>query len=217
LPDWTIGQLRARRVSDATAEQFAELVRRARADTDCHSAREFLAALSRRELRVLAEVHGLNAPIRLATLDAARAMRLLNPFAIAPGQLPAMVFPPPSAPAAVHRAWGEATAGQSDLELLDSMAPFLAQSAAGNTRYDVTGKPIACIAPGEPDYFDIYAETGFSYADQVTFLMEALRACWGFLGPAAFRRRKAFLLHYRCALAGATVDARTTPRHGKTR
>ncbi|MBF0153505.1 MAG: CBS domain-containing protein [Magnetococcales bacterium] len=200
LPDWTIGQLRSRQLPDADVEQFADLIHRARTQVDCDSALEFLGTLTRRELHLLAKVHGLSRPIQGETLTEEQAMQLLNPFAVAPGQLPAMVFPPPHAPHAVHRAWAEATAGQNSLELLDSMAPFLAQSAACNTRYDAQETPIGCIAPTEPDYFDLYAERSFSYPDQVVFLTDALNSCRACLEPATFRKRKGFLLHYRLAL-----------------
>ncbi|MBF0135244.1 MAG: hypothetical protein H7833_03115 [Magnetococcus sp. DMHC-1] len=206
LPDWTIGQLRSHNVPETEVEQFAELVQRARTQTSHDTARDFLATLTRRELQTLSRVHGLTVPIRKETLSETQAMQLLNPFAVAPGQLPATVFPPPHAPSAVQRAWSEATAGQNTLELLDSMAPFLAQSAANNTLYDAEDNPVGCISPSDTNYFDIYTEEGFSYLDQAVFLMDTLKSCRAYLEPTTFRKRKGFLLHYRLALVGMLSD-----------
>ncbi|MBF0175892.1 MAG: hypothetical protein HQL63_03470 [Magnetococcales bacterium] len=201
LPDWTIGHLHSRNIPDAEVELFADLIHRARTNTTHNSALGFLATLSRRELLILTRVHDLTQPLRIETLDEAQAMHLLNPFAVAPGQLPATTFPPPNAPAPVHRAWSEATTGQNSLELLDSMAPFLAQSAANNTLYDAQNNPIGCISPADSNYFDIYTEESFSYLDQITFLMEALKFCRPFLEPNTYLKRRGFLLHYRLALS----------------
>ncbi|MBF0624647.1 MAG: hypothetical protein HQL82_07545 [Magnetococcales bacterium] len=200
LPDWTVAHLRQKGLTEAAILAYARVIDQARRTPRPIAAPDFLARLSASDLRALTRAHGRERPLQPALLTREEAMALLNPFAVAPGALPSGQFPPPTAPQAVQGAWREAAKGLADLELLDAMGPFLAQSAAINTRYDQHDEPVACLTPTDPRYCDIYQQARFTFDDQADYLLEVLELGREFLEPRLYHRRRRFMDRYRRAL-----------------
>lgn len=174
-----------RGIAAGEQQEFADIMARAQTAGAGSDPKAFLNSLSSADMELLRRVHCLADPIRTAALDFEGAYNLLlapgegkdldNDGLLSIGAARMWQYPPPNAPAAVHRAWEEATAAIPESEQWLMMAPFMAASAGANLKPDKSG----FYMPGEPGYRNIYADPSFSYSRQVSDIIGMMKQLGG--------------------------------------
>jgi len=182
---------------------FADILQRAQRGNPGSDARGFLARLSDGELSALQKAHGLVEAINVAALSDEGAANLLRQFDlrvdldndgfVEVGAATTWRFPPVNAPADIKAAWEEATLSLTDREKMLKMAPFMAKVAGANVRFDAAGSPVGMAEPGDPDYRNIFAESGFSYSQMTRELLAELERFKYTLSATDYGERKGFL------------------------
>jgi len=175
--------MNSRKVSEQDRETFKEILSRAKAAEAYSNPKEFLQGLSSSDMEVLRKTHTLAEKIQISPLDFEGAFNLLmapgdakdlnNDGALGVGMGKGWVFPPPNAPDNVKAAWDEATSGMTFRQKALMMGSFLFQS-----RYNYNMKPgpeIGFYEPGDPEFRNIFTESGFSYKDYVQDRLKSVK------------------------------------------
>jgi hypothetical protein len=195
--------MQRRGVTQEQKDTFLGILEKTQQDLDTQDPREILQSMAAAELEVLRKVHSLADPIDTAALDREGALNLLqqpggardinNDGFLRVGAAWTWTFPPPNAPAAVHQAWEEHTAGMTDMERMLAMSPFMAAELTGNARYDAQGNISGFYGPWDPEFKSIYNQPGFSYQNLVRGCLDNLEIGKAYIPYEQYLERKEFL------------------------
>ena len=198
--------LKRRELTAEEQQQFGNILSRAKQAGAHDNPFAFLKTLNKEDMAVVQKAHALAQPIKTSELDKEGAMNLLyqpdsardinNDGFTRIGKGYTWKFPPPNAPAEVHKAWEEATKNLSDEEAALVSGPFMIENVIANVKYS-NGKPVGVYGPGDPEYVNPFAQPGYSYADSLAKHIAALKATdTGKMSPAQlefFNKRSEFL------------------------
>ena len=203
---WFTGELNGRYSQVENAEElkqsFGEIIVRAHEEGGYIDPKGFLENLSQDELAVIQKVQHLASPIRVSALTEEGALNLLLPPATQvdlnndgitqSGIANGLRFPNSNTPAAVVKAWEEATEGMSFAEKAMAEFQMMLPMLTANLEVDENGKFVRQSEPGDPEYRNPMAEAGYSYVAATKDRLDALEFMKQEIPADRYERQKSF-------------------------
>ncbi|QDT43730.1 hypothetical protein Pan241w_38340 [Gimesia alba] len=203
---WFTGELNGRYSQVENPEElkqsFGELIVRAHEEGGYVDPKGFLQKLSQEELAVVQKVQSLASPIRVSALTEEGALNLLLPPATQvdlnndgitqSGIANGLRFPSSNTPAAVAKAWEEATEGMSFAEKAMAELQIMLPLMTANLEVDENGKFVRQYEPGDPEYRNPMAEVGYSYVAATKDRLDALEFMKHEIPADRYERQKSF-------------------------
>lgn len=214
--DWFDGEQRSGRYQgEADAESlkqtYGEILVRAYEEGGYGDPKSFLQSLSKEELAVVQCIHRLADPIEVGSLSDEGAVNLLVPPAAQVdlnhdgltrcGKAYGMRFPDSNTPAAVAKAWDEATAGMGLGERMIHEMQMMLPLLTANIVCDDEGRFLHRYEPGEPGFTNPMASSDYSYTQAAQERLDYLERFRYQMPTEQYERDKAFWTELRGLLA----------------
>lgn len=191
-------------------QAFGEIIVRAHEEGGYIDPKRFLENLSQEDLSIIQQVQHLAEPIRVSSLTEEGALNLLLPPATQvdlnndgitqSGLANGLRFPSSNTPAAVVKAWDEATADMSPQEKMMAEFQMMLPMITANLEIDADGKFVKQYEPGDPEYRNPMAEAGYSFVDAAEKRLNALEFIKNEISSDRYERQKNFWEKFQASL-----------------